>query len=254
MTKNKIKKIALKYNTRGKFAECDRKAYDVAYRNKWLDDICGHMINVHEDWSDIQKIYDEAQQYYTLDQFRIGSPKAYSAAYRNEWLIFVSNHFIEIGPGRHRKPVKPKVYNEALKVEAPNPDELVIIEQFGKKVKAFKLKGFIESACKENLNTKPNINVKCITNKPKISESMRLDKVKELYTKSLTSKHKRIITNLNVSKMTRTILDNNPDYTNANVFNYLNDNFIKEVIQGTSMEFNRSAIYGTLNRYKKYGY
>jgi predicted GIY-YIG superfamily endonuclease len=42
-SKDKCKKEALKYNHRNDFRKGSRGAYELARRNKWLDDICNHM-------------------------------------------------------------------------------------------------------------------------------------------------------------------------------------------------------------------
>jgi len=42
-TYERCKEEALKYMTRGEFAK-ESKAYDIAWREKWLDKICSHMI------------------------------------------------------------------------------------------------------------------------------------------------------------------------------------------------------------------
>ena len=42
--KDRCHEESLKYKTRKEFSKISRSAYISAYRNKWLDDICSHMI------------------------------------------------------------------------------------------------------------------------------------------------------------------------------------------------------------------
>ena len=51
MTKTRIKWTkelanieSIKYNTRTEFQKKSNNAYSAALRNKWLDEICGHMV------------------------------------------------------------------------------------------------------------------------------------------------------------------------------------------------------------------
>ena len=44
-THERVEEVALKYNKRTDFKKNNAGAYDAAWRNNWLDDVCSHMIN-----------------------------------------------------------------------------------------------------------------------------------------------------------------------------------------------------------------
>ena len=44
-THERVEEVALKYNKRTYFKKNNAGAYDAAWRNNWLDDVCSHMIN-----------------------------------------------------------------------------------------------------------------------------------------------------------------------------------------------------------------
>lgn len=45
-TKDRCKKVALKYNCRSDFQKNDYNVYRISYDQKWLDEICSHMIKI----------------------------------------------------------------------------------------------------------------------------------------------------------------------------------------------------------------
>lgn len=45
-TKERCQIESMKYKNRGDFQKSSRSAYQISSRNGWLDDICGHMINI----------------------------------------------------------------------------------------------------------------------------------------------------------------------------------------------------------------
>lgn len=82
---------AKKYKLRGDFAKESPSAYNVAWKNKWLDDYVWFEdgVKIRTDklvvW-DYDKCYSEAKKYTTLKDFRKGSSAAYSSACRKGWL------------------------------------------------------------------------------------------------------------------------------------------------------------------------
>jgi hypothetical protein len=97
-TKEMCAEEALKYKNRKAFAVGNNNAYYVCLRNKWLDDICQHMIrpvNHNKKWT-IETIIMEAQKYNTRKNFQNNSKGAYLAAFRNGWLDDVCLHMEEI--------------------------------------------------------------------------------------------------------------------------------------------------------------
>lgn len=87
-------KEAQKYPTRGRFCKSSGAAYNVALRNNWLDDICGHMTSPQKlsgYWTK-ERCAKAALQYETRTAFRKGSGGAYVAAQKNKWLDEICTH------------------------------------------------------------------------------------------------------------------------------------------------------------------
>lgn len=88
-------KEALKYNTRKEFQNKSSTIYCYSLRNKYLNDICGHMINGRFKWTN-ELIHKEALNYNTRLEFQNNSPNAYSAAIRFKILDKVCSHMKKI--------------------------------------------------------------------------------------------------------------------------------------------------------------
>lgn len=85
---------AKKYKTRTEFQKGSSGAYNAAYKNKWLPDICGHMISSqkpHGYWSK-ERCAAEAKKYKYRGDFQKHSPSAYVIALRNGWLDEICKH------------------------------------------------------------------------------------------------------------------------------------------------------------------
>ena len=96
---------ALKFTTRRKFEKGSNGAYDSAFKNGWLDDICSHMPKpgdsdyarlkngraVNFKW-DTYSYTTEALKYETIGDFRKQSRGAYNAANRNGDLQKICSH------------------------------------------------------------------------------------------------------------------------------------------------------------------
>jgi predicted GIY-YIG superfamily endonuclease len=81
---NMVLDLARTYTKMNDFKQNEPRAYGAARKNGWLDDVRELMVPAYEDWSDVEKIYQEASKYETLNDFRNMSPKAYaSAKYKN---------------------------------------------------------------------------------------------------------------------------------------------------------------------------
>jgi len=90
------KKEALKYKSRSEFAKNNGSAYYSSIKNKWLDDICSHMIlkkkpNGYWNYENCKK---EALRYKTKKNFYKNSKGAYNSAKRNKWLNNICEHMI----------------------------------------------------------------------------------------------------------------------------------------------------------------
>lgn len=99
-TKDRCQEEALRYTTRSKFAKCSSSAYSKAKKEKWLDDICTHMISrqkPHGYWNK-ERCHEEALKYQARALFRDGSPSAYDAAKNKKWLDEICAHMSKSKP------------------------------------------------------------------------------------------------------------------------------------------------------------
>jgi len=114
-TKEKCQEEALKYNTRKEFLINSSKAYSFAYKNKYLNEICSHMIELQKPkgyWTK-EKCQEEALKYNTRKEFLINSSKAYDFASRHKYLNEICSHMLHY----NGKVIwtKEKCHKEALK-------------------------------------------------------------------------------------------------------------------------------------------
>ena len=86
-------KAALKYQSRVEFKKKDGSAYSTAIRNKWIEQICTHMIKPvpKVKWT-YKKLEEEAKRYKTKKEFELFSHSAYVTAVRNGILDEVCSH------------------------------------------------------------------------------------------------------------------------------------------------------------------
>ena len=92
-TKEKCQEEALKYDNRSDFYN-NSKAYDLAHRHKWLDEICSHMIQIRKPngyWT-YEKCKEEALKYNNRREFNEKSSSAYNVVYENKWLDELTSH------------------------------------------------------------------------------------------------------------------------------------------------------------------
>ncbi|MDG1950224.1 MAG: DEAD/DEAH box helicase family protein [bacterium] len=101
-TKEECQKEASKYDTRGEFEKGNTTAYQMASREGWMNDICGHMEKPRRvskartrtrtrAWTK-EECRKEAMKYDTRGKFDKGSGGAYGAARRNGWLDDICGH------------------------------------------------------------------------------------------------------------------------------------------------------------------
>ncbi len=88
-TKEKCHEEALKYDTRSVFKTESTSAYSISCNNKWLDEICSHMIEIKKPngyWNNKQKCKEESLKYKTKTEFQKKSKSAYKYSVKNKWL------------------------------------------------------------------------------------------------------------------------------------------------------------------------
>jgi hypothetical protein len=93
-TKERCQEEALKYKTRYEFQKNSGSAYYSAQKNKLLDEICSHMIDIKKPnnyWTK-EKCAEEALKYKTKSEFQKKSSGAYEATRRNIWLNEICQH------------------------------------------------------------------------------------------------------------------------------------------------------------------
>jgi len=93
-TKEKCQNEALKYSKKHDFIKGCGSAYNSAYDNGWLNDICKHMISPYKKsgfWSK-EECQKESNKYLFRNDFKNGSPVAYSVSLENKWMDELCNH------------------------------------------------------------------------------------------------------------------------------------------------------------------
>lgn len=102
--KSKCQKLALKYRYKSDFQKKEKAAYAASYKNKWIDDICSHMvqkIKPRNFWNKIN-IENAALKCETRTEFREKYTSAYKVAKENDWLDEVCRHMRKTGLRKKR--------------------------------------------------------------------------------------------------------------------------------------------------------
>lgn len=90
---------AKKYTTRKDFQTCSGGAYNAARKNKWLNEICSHMVELKKPtgyWT-FDKCHEAALNYNTRTEFANNMHlSAYNSAKRNGWLDDICGHMAKI--------------------------------------------------------------------------------------------------------------------------------------------------------------
>jgi predicted GIY-YIG superfamily endonuclease len=96
-TKEKCHTESLNYKTRGEFKNKSQSCYQISLRNKWLDDICVHMVKIRNSngyWTK-ERCKEESLKYSTRWEFGKNCISGYSSSYKNKWLDEVCSHMIK---------------------------------------------------------------------------------------------------------------------------------------------------------------
>jgi len=96
-TYEKCKEEALKYNTRGSFSLNSGSAYFASAKNKWLDDICSHMIKLkhHEDYWTKEICLELALKCKNRKEFGEKYYAAHNVSIKNNWIDEICSHMIQ---------------------------------------------------------------------------------------------------------------------------------------------------------------
>ena len=143
---------AFKYNTRNNFRLNSKSAYNAAWRNGWLDDICEHINLLLKKWNYEDCLID-ARKYLTRNEFRKKSSSAYNKSLKMNWLDDVCKHM----PKNNNHWIKENCAKEALKYKTK--------AEFGKKSRsayttASKNK-WIDEIC-QHMKSVGNLKKRCI--------------------------------------------------------------------------------------------
>jgi len=87
-TKENCKNEALKYKTKKDFKKISGSAYSICIKNKWIDDVCSHMIELVKPvgfWTK-EKCLEEIKKYNTRTELRKNNPTVYRKSLKNGWL------------------------------------------------------------------------------------------------------------------------------------------------------------------------
>lgn len=93
-TKESCKEEALKYQSRNQFRRNCQSAYQKAYMQGWLDEICEHMVSPIRPsgyWTK-ERCAKEALHHMTRYSFQQGNPSAYNKARHKGWLDEICEH------------------------------------------------------------------------------------------------------------------------------------------------------------------
>lgn len=88
-TKENCRVEALKFNSRFNFQNLSHGAYNAAFKNRWLDEICSHMEFLCRPkgyWDNYENCKQEALKYTSRTDFYHHKSGAYNAARENGWL------------------------------------------------------------------------------------------------------------------------------------------------------------------------
>jgi hypothetical protein len=114
-TKEKCHEEALKYNTRTFFHKNSASAYNCAYLNNWINEICSHMKKqIKKCFWTREKCIEETYKYKYLSDFIKYSSGAYSASLKNGWINEICN-YLEYKQKPNNYWTKEKCQKEALK-------------------------------------------------------------------------------------------------------------------------------------------
>jgi len=94
-TKEKCIEISLKCENREQFKKEFRSAYNSAYKNKWLYEICSHMSyenHVSNNYWTKEKCQEITLKYNTRSEFCKNNRSAYDCALKNNWLNDICSH------------------------------------------------------------------------------------------------------------------------------------------------------------------
>ena len=93
---------SLNYKTRNEFHIKNYNAYISSCRNRWLDEVCSHMVELrkpNEYWNK-KRCKEDALNYTSIVEYKKKSGGSYNSSKDNGWLDEVCSHMVYIKPLR----------------------------------------------------------------------------------------------------------------------------------------------------------
>lgn len=103
-TYDTCKEEALKYKYREDLRHNAPGAYNVIYKNKWVSELCSHMIQKYKPinyWTK-ERCQEEALKYKSRIEFSKKNNSCYSTAIRHKWMDDICGHMVKLGDMYHR--------------------------------------------------------------------------------------------------------------------------------------------------------
>jgi isopentenyldiphosphate isomerase len=154
-TFEKCQEESLKYKTRNEFFKNNGSAYNVSYKNRWLNQICSHMINTKKlpkYWTK-EKCKIEALKYITRNEFQKNSKGAYQKSFHNGWLEEICSHMVRVQKP-HGYWTKERCQKEALKYKTKSNFSKNNYAAYNRSYKSGWLDNICSHMIKQNNNTK----------------------------------------------------------------------------------------------------
>ena len=104
-TKEKCQEVSIECENRNQFNKKYRSAYNSAYRNNWLDEICNHMTyenHLHDNYWNKEKCQEVSLRYQTRSDFCKKYKTAYNKSLKYGWLDEICSHMKICGNSHHR--------------------------------------------------------------------------------------------------------------------------------------------------------
>lgn len=116
-TLKRCEETAKTFSTRSEWQTNHISSYDAAFRNRWLDQCCAHMIQIRKPrgyWT-LQRCGEEARIFSTRGEWKINHATSYDAATRNRWLDQCCSHMSQVNRPKNKllSPTKNQVEQSA---------------------------------------------------------------------------------------------------------------------------------------------
>ena len=131
-TFEKLKAEALKYKTRKEFRAKNPSAFQIAFREGFLDEICSHMQYICRKWTN-KEIIEEGLKHNTLASFRKASSSAYSIAHTRGLIKEIRKNMVILHRSWTNKQLRleAKKYKNKKEFRLVNPSAYIVAHKRG---------------------------------------------------------------------------------------------------------------------------